>query len=384
MIQNRRSHNTLGFAFPVYIIFLFFQYYFSFFQLFLTTCTEMACINTTNIYNYTTSDPDFLNFYILMRKLTGLILYPIVCFLGLALNSVGVIVMSRKPMRSSTSVFLIALAIADLIKILNDTLYFVTVLLIETSSVSGRNTFIAIYPYAHYIFNASMTCSAWINVAVAMERYIFVCHGSKAKFITTINRAIVISLGISAASIVISLPYALKYETLEISDRNKTMYNLSVSPLWMGDNFSYIFNWFHYAIRSIIPVSLLVVASILIVRGLRKCRLRKGKKRISLCVVFVIVVFVVCVFPDTILSTFFKTGYYEASYLAKGIREITDFLLLLHTVMNFILYSIFNKQFAKHTKVLLRYTFRERRRKTTNDETVPLSTRYKDSTACLN
>jgi hypothetical protein len=92
-------------------------------------------------------------------------------------------------------------------------------------------------------------------------------------------------------------------------------------------------------------------------------------------VVFVIVVFVVCVFPDTILATFFKTGYYEASYLAKGIREITGFLLLL-----VILYSIFNKQFAKHTKELLRYTFRERRRKTTNDETVPLSTRCKDST----
>jgi len=341
----------------------------------------MACINATDIYNYTTSEPDFLNFYILMRKLTGLILYPIVCFIGLTLNIVGVIVMSRKQMRSSTSVFLIALAIADLIKILNDTLYFVTVLLIETSSVAARNTFIAIYPYAHYIFNASMTCSAWINVAVAMERYIFVCHGPKAKFITTINRATFISLGISAASIVISLPYALKYETLEISERNKTMYNLSVSPLWKGGNFAYIFNWFHYAIRSIIPVSLLVVASILIVRGLRKCRLRNGKKRISLCVVFVIVVFVVCVFPDTILSTFFKTGYYEASYLAKGIREITDFLLLLHTVMNFILYSIFNKQFAKHTKELLRYTFQERRRKTTNDETVPLSTRCKDSTA---
>jgi hypothetical protein len=69
----------------------------------------------------------------------------------------------------------------------------------------------------------------------------------------------------------------------------------------------------------------------------------------------VIVVFVVCVFPDTILSTFFKTGYHEASYLAKGIREITDVLPFL-----FILYSIFNKQFAKHTKELLRYTLRER------------------------
>jgi hypothetical protein len=89
-----------------------------------------------------------------------------------------------------------------------------SVLLIETSSVDGRNTCIAIYPYAHYIFNVFMTCSTWINVALAMERYIFVYHGTKAKFITTINRATFISLGISAASIVISLPYALKYEAL--------------------------------------------------------------------------------------------------------------------------------------------------------------------------
>jgi hypothetical protein len=40
-----------------------------------------------------------------------------------------------------------------------------TVLLIETSSVDGRNTCIAIYPYAHYIFNVSMTCSAWIKLS---------------------------------------------------------------------------------------------------------------------------------------------------------------------------------------------------------------------------
>ena len=336
----------------------------------------MEDINTTEIYNTTTtSDPDFLGFYILMRRLTGLVLYPIVCFLGLSANIVGVIVMSQKSMRSSTTVFLIALAIADLIKILNDTLYFVTVLLRESSSVTGRNTFIAIYPYAHYIFNASMTCSAWINVAVAVERYIFVCHGPKAKLLTTINRATFISLAISVASIVISIPYAFRYESSEISDRNKTKYSLVISALWKGDNFGYIFNWFHYAFRSIIPISLLVVASILIVRGLRKCRFRK--RRISLCVLFVIVAFVVCVFPDTILSTFFKTGYYEASYLAKGIREITDFLLLLHTVINFILYSIFNKQFSKHTKELFQYCIHKKRRYSYADEIIPFSNSHK-------
>ena len=342
----------------------------------------MADINTTEIYNTTTNDTDFLGFYILMRKLTGLVLYPIVCFLGLSANIVGVIVMSQKSMRSSTTVFLIALAIADLIKILNDTLYFATVLLRESSSVTGRNTFIAIYPYAHYIFNASMTCSAWLNVAVAVERYIFVCHGPKAKLLTTINRATFISLAISVASIVISIPYAFKYESSEICDRNKTKYSLVISTLWKGDNFGYIFNWFHYAFRSIMPISLLVVASILIVRGLRKCRFRK--RRISLCVLFVIVAFVMCVFPDTILSTFFKTGYYEASHLAKGIREITDFLLLLHTVINFILYSIFNKQFSKHTKKLFQYCIHKKRRYSNTIEIIPFSNFHKKTSKdCL-
>ena len=72
------------------------------------------------------------------------------------------------------------------------------------------------------------------------------------------------------------------------------MYNLSVSTLWKGGNFAYIFIWFHYAIRSIIPVSLLVVASILIVCELRTCRLRNGKKRISLCVVLLLSSLCVC------------------------------------------------------------------------------------------
>jgi nociceptin receptor len=119
----------------------------------------------------------------------------------------------------------------------------------------------------------------------------------------------------------LKIEYRIKLITVWSNSRKSV---ISRSTLWKGDNFGYIFNWFHYAFRSIMPISLLVVASILIVRGLRKCRFRK--RRISLCVLFVIVAFVMCVFPDTILSTFFKTGYYVASHLAKGIREITDFL----------------------------------------------------------
>jgi hypothetical protein len=70
-------------------------------------------------------------------------------------------------------------------------------------------------------------------------------------------------------------------------------------------------------------------------------------------------------------NIYLSTANYEASYLAKGIREITDFLLLLHTVINFILYSIFNKQFSKHTKKLFQYCIHKKRRYSYTNEIIP-------------
>lgn len=313
----------------------------------------MEVLNTTYLIGNQTFDQSMFNFYNNMKLVTGLILYPIVCFIALPANIISIFVFTRKKMRSSTSIFLLSLTIIDTIRICNDIMYFIDVLLNEISFDMAEQTFVFFYPYAHYIFNSSMTCTAWLIVVIAIERYIFVCHSSKAKTICSIPRAIILSVAISLTSFGTSIPYLCRYQENNIEITNKsygTNQTLVISSLWKNKTFSTAFNSFHYSFRSLIPIILLVVFSLLIVKRLRKCQFRKGKRKTALSLLMVILSFVICATPDTVLSAVLQTGYLEASYLIRGIREIADFLLLLNAGFNFIIYSAFNTLFRKTLK----------------------------------
>ena len=77
-------------------------------------------------------------------------------------------------MRTSTNCYLIALAIADTIKLTNDTFYFMVILLLHTDTQKGIYSYGYLYPYAHYLFSMSVCVTAWLTVSVALERYIMV------------------------------------------------------------------------------------------------------------------------------------------------------------------------------------------------------------------
>ena len=61
--------------------------------------------------------------------------------------------------------------------------------------------------------------------------------------------------------------------------------------------------------------------------------------------IVVIVCFIVCILPDVVMSALYL-GYTESdSFLVKGVREITDTLLVFNAAVNFLLYIIFNRKF---------------------------------------
>ncbi|KAH3701741.1 hypothetical protein DPMN_076735 [Dreissena polymorpha] len=74
-------------------------------------------------------------FYLRARFITGLVFYPIVCVFGITGNIMSIIVMSQH-------------------------------------TPTGNKAYGFLYPYAHYVFNASLCISAWLIVSVAVERYV--------------------------------------------------------------------------------------------------------------------------------------------------------------------------------------------------------------------
>lgn len=303
-------------------------------------------------------DGEFREFYLEAQFITGLILYPITCLIGLAGNTLSIIVMSQHQMKSSTNIYLMALAISDCIKVFSDLLYFMVILLKEVNRPVGNRAYGFLYPYMHYIFNASLCISAWLVVSVAVERYVYVCHPTRVKAFCTIPRARTVSTSVFVIMSLLTIPYAMRYRTVENYDAAKQdfIYDVNLTTLWQNQTFSTAYIWLHNLLRSIIPLIVLIILNTCIIYGLRRCRLTRkrisSRHRVTIMLIFIIVVFLVCITPDAIMSTFFGFGYYEENYLARGIREITDFLLLINAATNFVLYCIFNTIFWCNFKAL--------------------------------
>lgn len=316
--------------------------------------------DNSSLYNTSTlnatSAPEFKDFYDNAQFVTGLICYPTICMIGLIGNIFIVVVFAQKSMATSTNIYLSALAISDIFKLINDLLYFLTILLVKVDPPSGSKMYGFLYPYAHFIFNMSVCVSSWLTVSVAVERYLLVCHPAHAKGLTTIPRAKIISAVCFVLMTAVAVPSALRYRTIRIVEfvdgRNVTMYDVELTDLWRDQTFVVAYNWTQSLLRSIIPLVILVIMNAFIINALRKTRANKklaSRNKITIMLIIIIIFFLFCITPDAVMSAFFNLGYAESdNYLVKGVREITDLLLAVNAAMTFILYIIFNQIFRQH------------------------------------
>ncbi|GFR80194.1 FMRFamide receptor-like [Elysia marginata] len=305
-------------------------------------------------------DESYKQFYLNAQLVTGLFIYPSICFPGLLCNALSVYVLTRKNMLTSTNAFLSALAVADSIKLLNDILYFLVIVFMHTSPKLGNLSYGYLYPYSHFVFNLSLCVSAWLTVSVAVERYILVCHPTKARAVWSRRRAVTLCLLTYFTMTCLALPSALRYRTIRCLQRETLQWRLEVelTEMWQNKTFVVVYTWIQNLMRSIIPLIVLIILNTRIVWALRKTRTKRRKTsrhRVTVMMIVVILTFLVCITPDAILSTVFGFGYHEAGYLVKGIREITDTLLGLNAGVNFLIYCAFNKVFRKRCARLCCY-----------------------------
>ncbi|XP_074653420.1 FMRFamide receptor-like [Tubulanus polymorphus] len=297
------------------------------------------------------SDP-YEKFYLDAQFATGMVIIPICCLTGILGNILTLIILNKKSMRTSTNAYLSALLVADTIKLLNDTLYFVTILASYIDPPTGDLLYGYLYPYAHFIFSLSTCISSWMTVAVALERFLLVCFPTQSRGWCTLQRAQFISSAVFVIMIAIALPSALRYRTVENYDNATETTSLTVvtTALWKNEKFVTAYTWVQSLLRSIIPLCILIFLNYRIICALNKSRANKkmqSRNRITIMLISVIVVFIICVTPDAVMS-FVGAGYHdEQSWLIKGIREITDSLLSANAASNIFLYCAFNKLFRQ-------------------------------------
>ena len=290
-------------------------------------------------------------FYDTAQFITGLIIYPVLCFPGIVGNILSLIVLFHRNMATSTNVYLAALAISDTLKLINDALYFVVILLKRTDEDPEGMVMAYLYPYAHFVFNVAVCVTAWLTVSIAVERYISICHPTKAVSVCTIPRARYISITVFVVMILITIPSWLRYQARHVVDTRLNISCYIVEPTELGYSQAFMtpYTWIQNLFRSIVPLVVLIILNTKIINELRRERIKgkslSGRNRITLIMIIIIIVFLVCITPDAVMSMFFGFGYAEEDDIVKGIREITDSLLAANSAFNFVLYSTMSQQF---------------------------------------
>ncbi|XP_061195774.1 FMRFamide receptor-like [Saccostrea echinata] len=320
-------------------------------------CNEMEPLNNTN--GSSSELESDKKFYELAVFINGVILYPCICIPGLLGNILTLVVLSQTNMLSSTNAFLSALAVSDMVSLINDIIYFSVMVLSKSNPEVAYHIYVHVYPFAHFVFNIANSVSSWLTVSVAIERFLLVCFPAKSRTMCTRPRAIAGTVVINAVMLSVSLPYALRYKAVPVFDgsSNTTLLQLNLTDLWQDEQFSVYYSWCINFLRCNIPLVILIILNACIIKALLKLRAKNRsryihRQRVTFMLIIIIMKFLLCTTPDAILSTFYGYGYTEDNYRVRGIREFTDMLLALNAGTNFVVYCVLSVTFRMNCRKL--------------------------------
>ncbi len=284
----------------------------------------------------------------------------IIAALGVIGNILSIIVLSNRRMQSSTSCYLIALAVFD-ITVLISLFLFMSLPTVYIATGKLESYFLAypyMHPFAYPIALTAQTCSIYTTVAFTVERYIAVCMPLKAAKMCTTSRARKTVLTIVVLAIIYNIPRMLEYKTEVYVDpaTNQTVAQFVETQL--GKNSTYRHLYFIYmqlVVMLAIPFVLLAVLNTLLIRAVKRSEMTTGKintktkkeNSLTIMLISVIVVFMICQVPSIADNIFMVTLSEEQlmSPVYVKITCISNLMVIMNSAINFYLYCVFGYKF---------------------------------------
>lgn len=311
-----------------------------------------------NVSNATLpASESFKQFYEVMAEITGIYLFPFISVFGI-IGNIFVIVVYAKSKIYSTSLYLIALSLSDILKLLNDLLYFLVMFISKFDSNVGEQIYLFVYSYTHYIFVFTALNTSWLMCLIAFDRYITVV---KQRFMDQTKVFISISV-ILVLSILFAIPAPLFSKTMTVTDPKTNIATRQIVDTALGNSdFKVYYQYINGMLRTVVPVILLIYLNCRILQVVYKNRIKnkssknnKSNSRITLMLITIVVVFIICVFPDSIMCMM-QLGYASEGYFVRGIREITDVLMALNSASTFLVCVYFSIEFRiKFKQIFMR------------------------------
>ncbi|TGZ72901.1 hypothetical protein CRM22_001806 [Opisthorchis felineus] len=332
----------------------------------------------------TAFDKDLMSFY-LMGVSTMCI-----CCLGAIGNILCLIVLTKRPVGSATTnLYLIALAVADLLVL------FATILTAVKDSRRPQREQLAVlrwqdapfipeaYPYFHSTAILFQVTSVWLTVAFTGDRYLMICHPFFAKRWCTVRLTRISIVIIYLMSVVYGIPRYFEYRGFEVyvPKSNPTEDDGMLENLPLSEHFQRIvwydltefgsssqFRTFYHLWSWNILVVALPFVSIAVMNSFLICEVRRSRTRnvkqnlqkvsrrqdTNIMLIGVIVVFFICQTPAAI--SHFSWGVIPLADMTKLpwylLNEIGNLLVVVNSAINLVPYYLFSRRFRRQFTLL--------------------------------
>ncbi|XP_030045919.1 C-C chemokine receptor type 4 [Microcaecilia unicolor] len=274
-------------------------------------------------------------------------LYVLVFVFGLLGNSLVVwVLVQRERLKSMTDVYLLNLAISDLIFVffLPFWAYYAVdqwVFGMELCKIISATYLVGFYSGIFFI------------MLMSIDRYLAIVHVVFAMKARTVTYGTITSIIVWAVAILASTP-ELVFNELQIDQNHttcKSKYS-SYSKIW-----KIIHSLKISALGLLIPFAVMVFSYSMIIKVLLRCKNEKKKKAIRL-IFIVMVVFFISWAPYNIvlfLQLLYELGIVNNCKISKELDyslQVTEVIALIHCCLNPIIYVFLGEKFRKHLRVL--------------------------------
>ncbi|XP_067947197.1 FMRFamide receptor-like [Watersipora subatra] len=289
----------------------------------------------------------------------------VVCLLGCMGNLLSIIILLDKMYTWSTNIYLLALAVADMFLLICALLISLNDIVDNSSSLSATGEIIPeayTYPYIVPIVNIFQTISIWLMVAFTVDRYIMICHPFQGSKFCTRKRASIVVVCLYIVGVLYNLPLFFESKTEVLLEDDKKYIGRVLTELGGNDLYLKIVHLWAYSIFIfVLPCLALTVLNVRLIMAVKRSRLMgrrmswgktcNHRNDTTLMLVAVVVVFLVCQLPALVSNTIYASN---TDRFIKGgaeydhfriILEISNFLVILNSAINFLLYYMFSPKF---------------------------------------